>query len=171
MARLIDVSELQELKWEYLETAWGRGWNSAIDAVVDYAPTVDAVKVVRCKDCKHWSESIFLRGEQGQRVGLCDCTMYMKDADFFAKREKGEKMAIPKYFYFRVRVINKGTGLEVENASDVDVVEVVRCKDCIYSGQCLREIIMRQRIGNLYCPLGDNGYCSMGRRREDAETN
>lgn len=39
-------------------------------------------------------------------------------------------MEIPKYFYFRVRVINKGTSVEVEDASDVDAVEVVRCKDC-----------------------------------------
>lgn len=39
-------------------------------------------------------------------------------------------MEIPKYFYFRVREINKGTSVEVEDANDVDVVEVVRCKDC-----------------------------------------
>ena len=39
-------------------------------------------------------------------------------------------MKIPKYFYFRVKPINKGTGIELEDASDVDVVEVVRCKDC-----------------------------------------
>ena len=39
-------------------------------------------------------------------------------------------MKIPKYFYFRVKPINKGTGIELEDASEVDVVEVVRCKDC-----------------------------------------
>ena len=39
-------------------------------------------------------------------------------------------MKPPKYFYFRVK-----TGIdriELEDASDADVVEVVRCKDCIY---------------------------------------
>ena len=46
-------------------------------------------EVVRCKDCKHWHESVCLRGEQGQRVGLCDCTMSMRDTDFFCKA--GEK--------------------------------------------------------------------------------
>lgn len=34
----------------------------------------------------------------------------------------------PKYFYFRVHV--NMTSVEIEDASDVDVVEVVRCKDC-----------------------------------------
>lgn len=33
------------------------GWNDALDAVADSAPTVDAVPVVRCKDCR------FHRGE------------------------------------------------------------------------------------------------------------
>ena len=43
-------------------------------------------------------------------------------------------MKVPKYFYFRVKTVNHGTALALEDASDVDVVEVVRCKDCIYSG-------------------------------------
>lgn len=54
----------------------------------------------------------------------------------------------------------------------VDAKPVVRCKDCIHSGQCFKEIIMQRRIGSyLYCPLGDNGYCSLGERKEDGETN
>lgn len=39
-------------------------------------------------------------------------------------------MNLPKYFYFRVKVKNHGTAIEVEDASDADVVEVVRCIDC-----------------------------------------
>ena len=35
---------------------------------------------------------------------------------------------IPKYFYFRVHAGR--TSIELEDASDIDVVEVVRCKDC-----------------------------------------
>ena len=66
-------------------------------------------------------------------------------------------MKIPKYFYFRVRVINKGTGVEVEDASDADVVEVVRCKDCEFINECL-----------LYSSTADkNGYCVLGERRKD----
>lgn len=41
-------------------------------------------------------------------------------------------MKLPKYFYFRVKSINKGTGILLEDASDADVVEVVRCRDCEY---------------------------------------
>lgn len=39
-------------------------------------------------------------------------------------------MKLPKYFYFRVHV-NK-LQIEIEDASDCDVVEVVRCKDCVH---------------------------------------
>ena len=42
-------------------------------------------------------------------------------------------MQTPKYFYFRVYDINKGTGIKVEDVSDVDVAEIIRCKDCRWS--------------------------------------
>ena len=72
-------------------------------------------------------------------------------------------MEIPKYFYFRVRVINKGTGVEVEDASDVDVVEVVRCKDCKWHEH--------EELSMVWCPfqythnvvgswVDENGFCS-----------
>lgn len=48
------VSERMDLDVEYMF-----GWNDAIDSIVENAPTVDAVEVVRCKDCK-WSESKYL---------------------------------------------------------------------------------------------------------------
>lgn len=70
MARLIDANELIEhmfLGTEYDSTvddgmekteamckAFKCGWNDALASVMDYAPTVDAVEVVRCKDCKHY---------------------------------------------------------------------------------------------------------------------
>ena len=50
----------------------------------------------------------------------------------------------------------------------VDVVEVVRCKDCIHSDQCTKEMVMKTRGGGyLYCPMGSDGFCSLGERRED----
>ena len=65
--RLIDANELIEhmfLGTEYDKTvddgmekteamckAFKCGWNDALASVMDYAPTVDAVEVVRCKDC------------------------------------------------------------------------------------------------------------------------
>lgn len=38
----------------------------------------------------------------------------------------------PKYFHFVVRTIKKGTAIEVEDVSEADFEEVVRCKDCKY---------------------------------------
>ena len=79
--------------------------------------------------------------------------------------------ALPKYFYFRVKSINKGTGMLLEDASDADVVEVVRCQDCIYG-----EIDcdgFPDVPAYFYCKLGGTRcgwnpalhYCSYGRRR------
>ena len=39
-------------------------------------------------------------------------------------------MKVPKYFYFRTHV--NGTNIEVEDASGADIVEVVRCMDCVH---------------------------------------
>lgn len=66
--RLIDANELIEHmylgteydktvddnmeKTEAINKAFKCGWNDALASVMDYAPTVDAVEVVRCKDCK-----------------------------------------------------------------------------------------------------------------------
>lgn len=74
-----------------------------------------------------------------------------------------------KYFYFRVRAINEGTGFGIEDASDADVVEVVRCKDCRWG---------REACGNIECsadlnlPPEYHGYewfCPNGERRKDDE--
>ena len=45
MGRLIDADVLKEK----INTAF---W-SEIEKIIDSAPTIDAVEVVRCKDCKH----------------------------------------------------------------------------------------------------------------------
>ena len=70
--RLIDADELEEIKWNNLDILWGRGWNSAIDAVIQNATTVDAVEVVRCKDCKLFEPNTFpiRSGHPCSRVGL-----------------------------------------------------------------------------------------------------
>ena len=52
-------------------------------------------------------------------------------------------MKFPKYFYFKIKVINHGCGIEVEDASDLDVVEVVRCKDCKYSSPMIFAVMER----------------------------
>ena len=63
--RLIDADELRAVRFHALPYthihalgaepySYELGWNDAIDAIIDNAPTVDAVEVVRCKDCTNW---------------------------------------------------------------------------------------------------------------------
>lgn len=67
--RLIDAEQLSKHKYAGVEydgidmgipasavniLAYKWGWNDALASVMDYAPTVDAVEVVRCKDCKKY---------------------------------------------------------------------------------------------------------------------
>lgn len=79
-------------------------------------------------------------------------------------------MEIPKYFYYRVRVINKGTGVEIEDASDVDVVEVVRCKDCKFylnSNEKCGLIDTRLHFYETDKVWTEDCFCSWGERREE----
>lgn len=53
---------------------------------------------------------------------------------------------------------------ELLTAPTVDAVEVVRCKDCKYMLDSDKGV----RFCNAWCKvngLGDNGYCSYGKRR------
>lgn len=60
MSRPIDADDLPNRKFVGVATwtpteadSWQRGWNDAIDTIVKVQPTIDAVPVVRCRDCKH----------------------------------------------------------------------------------------------------------------------
>ena len=72
---------------------------------------------------------------------------------------------LPKYFYFRVRAIRHGTAIEVEDASDCDVVEVVRCEDCEYYNSVTAHCEIRGK--GLYLIRGKEDYCSRAKRRND----
>ena len=70
--RLIDADTLKEHKYHSNEdgtpveknSAWKQGWNDAIDAIANYASTVDPVKhghwirndngTYSCSECKSW---------------------------------------------------------------------------------------------------------------------
>ena len=62
----------------------------------------------------------------------------------------------------------------IEDADTVDAVEVVRCRECMYSASIVDEIT-RERDG-LWCALLDlenveeDFYCKDGQRREDGDT-
>lgn len=82
-------------------------------------------------------------------------------------------MKVPKYFYFRVNVTNNGTVIELKDASDADVVEVVRCKDCKHYeaditgnpwGVCCHSEWVTDQTGH---DVDDSGWCYRAERRED----
>ena len=77
---------------------------------------------------------------------------------------------IPDHFYFRVKV--GLTKVELEDASDVDVAEGVRCADCVYyrPGKLFDDIPFCFRLkGKDGEPVGYNfspdDYCSRAERR------
>ena len=66
--RLIDADALANCKfhgWANVEItpsdvnaeSYKRGWNDVVDAIIEEAPTVDAIEVVHCKDCKYWQDN------------------------------------------------------------------------------------------------------------------
>ena len=55
--RLIDANALELATYHIAqESEYARGWNDALYAAMINAPTIDAVEVVRCKDCLHQTE-------------------------------------------------------------------------------------------------------------------
>ena len=65
--RLIDVNALKS-EFEWLKSVVNETSKDEIQEIIqriDNAPAVDAVEVVRCKDCKHW---------QHVEDGIGDCT-------------------------------------------------------------------------------------------------
>lgn len=80
--RLLNAEELKEALIEAGQNSgceWGKNWKltwEQILDVIDRAPTVDAVRVVRCVDCIHnnsctWSEPDWYCAD-GERRSECD---------------------------------------------------------------------------------------------------
>ncbi len=65
--RLIDADALTELIATnvypicdaFNSRDYGMFWTGGIEKAINSAPTIDAVSVVRCKDCKHMYRTIF----------------------------------------------------------------------------------------------------------------
>ena len=70
MTRLIDADALKEVIYNNLYTITdffnrqdrGMFWTAGIEKAIDEAPTIDAVRVVRCKDCKYRDADDFCTG-------------------------------------------------------------------------------------------------------------
>jgi hypothetical protein len=63
--RLIDADALWMGKFPPCGKPYQEGWNDALDAATTQAPTIDAVPVVRCEECKRWKRT------SNCRHGIC----------------------------------------------------------------------------------------------------
>ena len=85
--RLIDVDALGvgRCSKDILPAAYCAGWNGLI-GLIEKAPTIDAVPVVRCRECKWWQED--------DDIGHCDnpdgLDNYAKPEDFCSYGERKE---------------------------------------------------------------------------------
>ena len=83
MARLIDADAILK-KAKPMEELDGDGIPCEVMAVsailIDDAPTVDAVEVVRCRDCTYWGdEDGKLQGSDGVLFARCKAHNYLID--------------------------------------------------------------------------------------------
>ena len=82
MAKLIDLDALGIGKCNpdvFNDKGYAKGWNSAIE-ILQNAPTVDAVPVVRCGECKH---------NYGINEPMCDfADRKLREADFCSRGER-----------------------------------------------------------------------------------
>ena len=92
--RLIDADlVLENIKpYELSDEDWCVTGGTAIRLIhnaIDGAPTIDAVPVVRCKDCKHWLNDFYGCTEF---VGCCAYANYMIGANgycIYGERKEG----------------------------------------------------------------------------------
>lgn len=62
--RLIDIEKRME-EWEHLcDVHFPNMPCQTFEQFIENAPTVDAVPVIRCKDCKYWQEEEYVGGER-----------------------------------------------------------------------------------------------------------
>jgi hypothetical protein len=53
MRRLIDADALWIAKFVALQNDYAKGWNDAIDAIMENQPTEYAVPIIRCRECRY----------------------------------------------------------------------------------------------------------------------
>ena len=93
MSRLIDADALGvgRCSKDILPAAYCAGWNGLIE-LIEKAPTIDAIPVVRCRECKHWKPSGSKAGNSFsdmEYIGGCEFTKYCRrESDFCSYGEK-----------------------------------------------------------------------------------
>ena len=66
-----DLIHRDELKQTLLDLGF---YPAIVKSALEKAPTIDAVEVVRCRECKHWLKDVTVRSGF---VGRCDFANYM----------------------------------------------------------------------------------------------
>ena len=77
--RLIDATEARK-----------HSTHDIITHFLDRCPTVDALEVVRCKDCKHWEKSWIEGVSRGRCVGGIPRKSLPDDFCSYGERREGE---------------------------------------------------------------------------------
>lgn len=85
MTRLIDADELSE---KLCETTIFIKDGEVFQRMINDAPTVDAVEVVRCKDCKHWCPHTQCGFDEDYDEYHDYCGLLIPDDDFYAYTRK-----------------------------------------------------------------------------------
>ena len=95
MSRLIDADALGvgRCSKNVLPEAHCAGWNGLLD-LIEKAPTINAVPVVRCRECKRWKPSGSKAGNSFsdmEYIGGCEFTNYCRrESDFCSYGERKE---------------------------------------------------------------------------------
>ena len=93
--RIIDADALGvgRCSKDILPAAYCAGWNGLIE-LIEKAPTIDAVPVVRCRECKHWKPSGSKAGNSFsdmEYIGGCEFTKYCRrESDFCSYGDRKE---------------------------------------------------------------------------------
>ena len=91
MARLIDADEV-----DYENISCSQSQLHWLHRIIEMQPTVDAVEVVRCRDCKYWKPSGSKAGNSFadmEYIGGCEFTNYCRrESDFcsYGERKDGD---------------------------------------------------------------------------------
>ena len=82
MSRLIDADALKKV---FCEQLCGHDECEGCDNVViiDQAPTIEAVNVVRCSDCIYWQPPTYTEQEDGSTVGHCTAALDGQQTDAY----------------------------------------------------------------------------------------
>ena len=90
--KLVDVDDLGvgRCSKDVLPAAYCAGWNGLL-GLIEKAPTVDAVVVTRCKDCKHrGGVQVPCNGINIDYCKVWDCTLQNLETTFCSYGEKKE---------------------------------------------------------------------------------